>query len=625
MRRLFVPFLLLFSAFQALSQSQYASSVIAFSTQWSTGSWSASQTLSAPNTVGCGDITTSWASSSADGVREFLVLGYTTPQPVNKINIYETWNPGAVDTIYLRNSSNGQWNIVYTNTAASALPCPRTNTINITQTLYNVDAIRLAINSPAVPSWNEIDAVEIQNNCSTSITTTNNPLACFGNCNATATALPTGQSPFTYSWSTSPSQSSAIATGLCSGTYSVFVTDANSCISTASITISDPVGGPITCSIGVITPSTCGNANGSACIGVSGGTGGYTYSWIPSPGTSACISNVVSGSYTLYVTDANGCTSSISVNIPNTPGPTVVITNVVNVTCNGNCNGSAVAQITGGTAPYTVQWTPNGPNNLCAGTYTVMVTDANGCIATDQVNITQPPALQLIISDFQELCTGDCNGSLSASVSGGCPGYSYTWSPNGATTPTATGLCTGIYTLIITDQCGCSISQSPVLPGPQPLQTNTTSVNLSCSTCCDGSASTNTTGGVNPYFWTWSPGNMTGMSVSNLCVGTYTVCVTDMNGCTTCDTISIMFTVGQNELISENDVVIAPNPSSGQFQVTFTNEKTRAEKIEVYDAIGKIVRVTSDLKIDISEQPKGIYLLKVYTNKGILERKIVLQ
>lgn len=142
--------------------SQFASSLISFSTQWPPPGWQATETLGSPNTCDCGDIQTAWASATTDAQREFLVLGFTTPQTVSKVVIYETYNPGAVDTVYLRNSITQVWNTVWSGVAAPALPCPRAFEISISPTSYTVDAIRIAINSPAVSSWNEIDAVEIQ-------------------------------------------------------------------------------------------------------------------------------------------------------------------------------------------------------------------------------------------------------------------------------------------------------------------------------------------------------------------------------------------------------------------------------------------------------------------------------
>lgn len=143
------------------AQIQYASNVLDFSSQYGSSSWGAVQATGAPNTNTCGDITTAWASATPDGQREFLVLGYSTPQNVASIVVRETYYPGAVDTIYLRNATNGNWNIVFSQTAASVAVCPRDFIVNITPTSYLVNAVRLAINSPAVFGWNEIDAVGI--------------------------------------------------------------------------------------------------------------------------------------------------------------------------------------------------------------------------------------------------------------------------------------------------------------------------------------------------------------------------------------------------------------------------------------------------------------------------------
>lgn len=145
------------------AQIRYATGVVSFSTQYSTGSWSAAQTLGAPNTVGCGDISTSWASANPDGRREFLELSFDNPAPINRIFIHETLSPGAVDTVYVLNPNTQVYEKVYEATAAGGKPCPRAFAINFALTSFPVSQIRIAINSPAVPGYNEIDAVGIAN------------------------------------------------------------------------------------------------------------------------------------------------------------------------------------------------------------------------------------------------------------------------------------------------------------------------------------------------------------------------------------------------------------------------------------------------------------------------------
>ncbi len=158
-------FFLLFISFITLTgfaNIQYASEVIDFSSQYTESSWSAQQLLGAPDTYpDYGDIMTAWASQSADGSREYLVLGYSSPMQVSHIGIFETYNPGAVDTIYVRNASNGQWNMVWSGTAIAQSAESRIFQVEFTLTNYLVDAVRIAVNSPAIPGWNEIDAVAI--------------------------------------------------------------------------------------------------------------------------------------------------------------------------------------------------------------------------------------------------------------------------------------------------------------------------------------------------------------------------------------------------------------------------------------------------------------------------------
>ena len=145
------------------AQIRYVSSVNAFSTQYnSSGSWAASQLIGAPDVYpSYGDYGGAWAPSTQDGRREYLELTFANPAPVQSIAIYETYNPGAVDTIYVKNPSTNLWQVVWSGTAASASAQARIFVANFSLTSFNVSQVRLAINSPAVPGWNEIDAVGI--------------------------------------------------------------------------------------------------------------------------------------------------------------------------------------------------------------------------------------------------------------------------------------------------------------------------------------------------------------------------------------------------------------------------------------------------------------------------------
>jgi hypothetical protein len=152
-----------FEPFKGEKITQHASAVINFSSQYSSGSWSANRALGEANVYPVyGDNTGAWASITPDDQREFLVLGFEESQTVKKIEIFETYNPGAIDSIFLRNSETQTWITVYAKAPQTDLPeAARIFSVHLIETIFKADAIRLAINSPAVAGWNEIDAVAI--------------------------------------------------------------------------------------------------------------------------------------------------------------------------------------------------------------------------------------------------------------------------------------------------------------------------------------------------------------------------------------------------------------------------------------------------------------------------------
>ncbi|MFQ5334713.1 MAG: hypothetical protein ACE5DN_01430, partial [Flavobacteriales bacterium] len=246
------------------------------------------------------------------------------------------------------------------------------------------------------------------NNCCANIQLTFNstdPL-CNGGSDGQASATATGgATPYSYSWSNG--QTTQTSTGLSAGTYTVTVTDINGCTSSSTVTISDPAGMILNTST---VDATCGQNDGSASVNVSGGTTPYTYQW-SSGGTNASETGLSAGTYTVTVTDDNGCTSDTTVTISNTGGPSATASVVQNVLCNGDCNGEANVNVNGGNTPYTYSWSTGGSNvtetGLCAGTYTITVTDSSGCISIDTVLITEPQPLIASITSWHDV---SCNG-----------------------------------------------------------------------------------------------------------------------------------------------------------------------------------------------------------------------
>jgi large repetitive protein len=378
--------------------------------------------------------------------------------------------------------------------------------------------------------------------CCTAPTMTFTSPSCNGGTNGTATATPTSPgSPYNYVWqnssgtfSTSTSNTPSTVTGLTAGTYTVAITDANGCVTSNTVTITQPAALANTSSQ---TNITCnGLTNGSATVVASGGTPGYTYSWAPTGGTAATATGLGAGTYTCTITDANGCprTQSFTITQPTALANT---SSQVNVLCNGALTGSATVVASGGTPGYTYSWAPSGgtaatATGLGAGTYTCTITDANGCARTQSFTITQPTALSNTSSQTNILCNGALTGSATVVVSGGTPGYTYSWAPSGGTAATATGLGAGTYTCTITDANGCTRTQSFTITQPAALANTSSQTNILCNGGLTGSATVVVSGGTPGYTYSWAPSGGTAATATGLGAGTYTCTITDANGCT---------------------------------------------------------------------------------------------
>ena len=286
-----------------------------------------------------------------------------------------------------------------------------------------------------------------------------------------------------------------------------------------------------------------GGSNGSATVSATGGTGVKTYSWAPSGGTSATATGLTAGNYTCTITDGASTTITKSFTITQPTFLSVTAASQTNLSCNGGSNGAAsINTPTGGTAPYSYNWTPGTPTGdgtrtvtgLVAGTWTCTVTDANSCTATQSFTLTQPSALSVTAgSQTNVSCNGGSNGSATVSATGGSSGYTYSWSPSGGTSATATGLSAGTYICTVTDINGCTATRSFTITQPAAISVTASSqTNVSCNGGSNGSATVNVTGGTGSYTYSWSPSGGTSATATGLGAGTYTCTVTDANLCT---------------------------------------------------------------------------------------------
>ena len=356
---------------------------------------------------------------------------------------------------------------------------------------------------------------------------------CFGQSTGSITASATGgNGGYTYSWDNGTP--GATLNGVPAGTYIVSVRDGNNCLSTSSVTLnqSSQVTAAATGSA-----STCGNNNGQVNVNAGGGNPGYTYSWMPGNNATQMVTGLAPGIYTVTVSDVKGCTQITMATVADAAGPVAAIASSSNPLCNKGSNGSATASITsGGTPGFTYLWAPGGAttatvSGLSATIYTVMITDANNCTSVSTVSITEPSAVVPVVNSVDANC-GQSNGTVSVSVSGGTPGYSYLWSPGGATSPTVSNLAAGNYFVSVTDANNCAKTGAAAVNNLGGAVVTVQSANdVTCFGGSNGSATATFTGGTAPLTYTWSNGASNTTSISNLIAGTYVFSVIDVNNC----------------------------------------------------------------------------------------------
>ena len=332
------------------------------------------------------------------------------------------------------------------------------------------------------------------------------------------------------------------------------------------------------------TPADCyGTATGSATASVSGGASPHTYLWNTTPvQTNATATNLAIGSYTVAVTDAIGCVNNASVVITQ-PTPIAIASSIIPVTCAGGSNGEISLTTTGGTSPYTYQWQPGGEttssiNAKPAGTYTVTVTDSKGCTQQANYTITEPDGINITYTPTPPDCYNGTNGKATTTISGGTAPYTYNWNI-GSTAPDATGLAAGNYTLTVTDNLQCSVSETITITQPTAFTATTTTTSETCNYLNDGSATVTATGGTPSYTYQWQPGGATTATITNIASGTYTITATDSKGCTTTGFATVTEPAALTaNFISQlnvscyagNDGQVTVSPSGGTFPYTYS-------------------------------------------------------
>jgi hypothetical protein len=398
------------------------------------------------------------------------------------------------------------------------------------------------------PTYGQAEDYAILVKGSMSASASGSNVSCFGSNDGSATAtVSSGAANYNYSWSngdstSNSSSSSNTITGLTAGTYTVTVTDANALTATASYTITQPSSALLS-SVTVNQMVSCfGGNNGSMSASASGGSGSFTYAWNNST-TTVLNAGLLAGTYSVTISDANGCTDSASSTISQpSSGITASVAVDSNVSCNGGSDGGLTASQSGGTSPYTYSWSNSSTTSFIvgigAGTYTVTITDANACSSAGSNSITEPTSLSASISVVTNVSCGSSDGALSVSGTGGTVGYNYAWS-NGGTSSSISSLTSGIYSATVTDANGCTTSTSETLTSGASLSLSiATDSNVSCNGTSSGGLTASISGGTSPYTYAWSNGATT-PSVTGLAAGTYTITVSENGGCSATSSATI--------------------------------------------------------------------------------------
>ena len=478
-----------------------------------------------------------------------------------------------------------------------------------------------------------------------------------GNNGSINTTVLNGTYPFTYSWSTGQTTSSL--SNLTPGAYSVIVTDANGCADTAAANL-----------INLTGPTVLSNSNVVSSYQVV--NGGFTPQWVcPNDTlyTDGGIMNIYLESGATMITGGGidsifaKTGSTIIMNggihrIYHEPGVNLVMNggipylfpcpslvfnysqapangcvpvpvcnlsasiSTINIDCYGMSSGSVTASITGGTGPYSYQWN-NGSatqtvSNLPVGCYTVTITDANGCVVSQTACITQAPIFSAIATIVNPiLCNGDTALVMVAGAGGTLP-YTGTGSFN---------VTSGLHPFTVVDNTGCTFSLMLIVTEPTAISSTTNSTDEILGN--DGTASVTASGGTAPYSYLWTPSGQTGANANGLSAGTYTVEVTDANGCTETTQVQVGSQVGLNEDGFSSKISLYPNPATEQLYISSLMENDPSE-IRIYSIDGHLVSTldfTSSnlICLSIDQWSRGVYHVHVKSAAGTYTMPFVKQ
>ena len=413
-------------------------------------------------------------------------------------------------------------------------------------------------------------------------------------------------------------QSTTLFNRLSAGIYDLIVKDAVGCIGHTEIEITEPnafvINSDVTnvfCndrSTGVVT-LLVGGGSGTLAYSINGG---LTYQ------SSNTFTQLQADQYNFLVKDAGGCTGNKNVFITQPTAMTIEYS-ALNIFCNGQNNGILNVHANGGVGSIIYSLDGNTFQNsneftdLYGGSYTIYTRDQNGCISTFPAVVAEPAEFTIEGNVSNVTCAGGNNGVIDISVNGGTPGFEFSWS-NGVSTEDNFNLIPGTYSVDISDQHGCSVTRDFTITEPlTPVIVNGSITNATSPS--NGSIDITVTGGVGNYTYLWSNSSIS-EDLSSLSLGTYTVVVTDENGCSASSTFVVTSSAGiKNVGEISNEVVVYPNPANDI--ITIEGKDVNIDKIEILNVLGQLTFSSefkgSKVQINTSNLDQGVYFVKIHS------------
>ncbi len=380
----------------------------------------------------------------------------------------------------------------------------------------------------------------------TATTATDNPVSCFGLADGRVSLNGAGGvTPYVYSRDQGTWQPINQFENLDVGSKDFYLKDANNCIIHKIENVPQPIALSLTFQDRV--DAACNDTVGSVRAVVTGGNGGFSYSWLDESNSEAMntgevLTHAKAGIYRVNVIDAKDCVISDVTNISSIGGALFTVNSITPVSCFGYQNGSATINVTSGTSPFNYSWSDGQltaqASSLIAGKYFATVEDGLGCKTIQQVTINTPDAIATQHEKTLPLCLDDCNGQIKTTPIGGTAPYSFQWITLNKSTDLVTGLCAGNYALKITDAQECILEQNVELKNPEALSVTPALTKATCLGRCDGAITVSGTGGTGPYTFSWKEQGA-GATLTNLCPDEYSVEMKDAHGCVTSQKITL--------------------------------------------------------------------------------------